>query len=245
MSSRTCSRSSRTSGVIASTAISESLHVLDPGSKVQNAIYIEGGRAVPVLVRGVGSAAREALEAGAFDYVAGGAGAETTMQANREAFDRRRLRPRMSPARRRDLSVEVLGTRSPAPFLLARSACSRSRIRRPSWRRPGRGGGRRPDDPLERRLHVDRGRRRGAGRRAALVPALLAERPRARRQPRRPRRRAGYGAIVVTLDTLRSAGAPATSGTATSRFSTAGAGAVLQRPALPGPSLRGAPGHLA
>jgi isopentenyl diphosphate isomerase/L-lactate dehydrogenase-like FMN-dependent dehydrogenase len=42
------------------------------------------------------------------------------MRANLEAFDRRRLRPRMLTGNtERDISVEVLGTRSPAPFFLA------------------------------------------------------------------------------------------------------------------------------
>ena len=60
------------------------------------------------------------LEQGPFDYVAGGAGSESTIRANREAFERCRLRPRMLVGTaERDLSVEVLGLRSPAPFLLA------------------------------------------------------------------------------------------------------------------------------
>jgi L-lactate dehydrogenase (cytochrome) len=42
------------------------------------------------------------------------------MRANREAFDRWRIRPRMLTGNAsRDISVEVLGLRSPAPFLLA------------------------------------------------------------------------------------------------------------------------------
>jgi isopentenyl diphosphate isomerase/L-lactate dehydrogenase-like FMN-dependent dehydrogenase len=42
------------------------------------------------------------------------------MRANLEAFERRRLRPRMLTGNsERDISVEVLGTSSPAPFLLA------------------------------------------------------------------------------------------------------------------------------
>ena len=42
------------------------------------------------------------------------------MRANLEAFERRRLRPRMLRGNtERDISVEVLGTRSPAPFFLA------------------------------------------------------------------------------------------------------------------------------
>src|SRR5437867_9194763 len=42
------------------------------------------------------------------------------MRANLEAFERRRLRPRMLAGNAaRDISVDVLGTTSPAPFLLA------------------------------------------------------------------------------------------------------------------------------
>ncbi|HEX2411776.1 MAG TPA: alpha-hydroxy-acid oxidizing protein, partial [Solirubrobacteraceae bacterium] len=64
--------------------------------------------------------AAEVLEPGPFDYIAGGAGSEATMRANLEAFERRRLRPRMLTGNsERDISVEVLGTTSPAPFLLA------------------------------------------------------------------------------------------------------------------------------
>src|SRR5207253_602557 len=63
---------------------------------------------------------RDALDPGAFGYIAGGAGGESTMRANLEAFERRRIRPRMLTGNvRRDVSVEVLGTRSEAPFLLA------------------------------------------------------------------------------------------------------------------------------
>jgi lactate 2-monooxygenase len=97
----------------------ESLHVLDPGSQVQNAIYLAGGSEWPVSAEEWEAAAREKLDEGPFDYVAGGAGSEATMRANLEAFERRRLRPRMlTQNAERDLSVEVLGLRSPAPFLL-------------------------------------------------------------------------------------------------------------------------------
>src|SRR5437879_224629 len=57
---------------------------------------------------------------GAFGYSAGGAGAEETMRANLEAIRHWRIWPRMLAGNTtRDLSVDVLGTRSPAPFLLA------------------------------------------------------------------------------------------------------------------------------
>lgn len=93
--------------------------MLESGSQVQNAIYLAGGAGWPVSADDWEAAAREKLEQGPFDYVAGGAGSEATIRANREALDRRRLRPRMLTGNaERDLSVEVLGLRSPAPFLL-------------------------------------------------------------------------------------------------------------------------------
>jgi lactate 2-monooxygenase len=93
--------------------------VLEPGSQVQNAIYLGGGSAWPISPEEWEERARETLAHGPFDYIAGGAGSESTVRANREAFDRRRLRPRMLTGNvERDLSVEVLGLRSPAPFLL-------------------------------------------------------------------------------------------------------------------------------
>ncbi|HEX2496159.1 MAG TPA: alpha-hydroxy-acid oxidizing protein, partial [Gaiellaceae bacterium] len=90
------------------------------GSQVQNAIYVSGESPWPISPEEWEARAAEALEPGPFDYIAGGAGSESTMRANLEAFERRRLRPRMLTGNReRDISVEVLGTRSPAPFLLA------------------------------------------------------------------------------------------------------------------------------
>jgi lactate 2-monooxygenase len=98
----------------------ESLHMLERGSQVQNAIYLAGGSEWPISPEDWEARARGQLEQGPFDYVAGGAGSEATVRANREAFERRRLRPRMLTGNaERDLSVEVLGLRSPVPFLLA------------------------------------------------------------------------------------------------------------------------------
>jgi lactate 2-monooxygenase len=90
------------------------------GSQVQNAVYVSGESLWPISPEEWEARAADALEAGAFDYIAGGAGSEATMRTNLEAFERRRLRPRMLTGNAaRDLSVEVLGTSSPAPFLLA------------------------------------------------------------------------------------------------------------------------------
>ncbi len=89
------------------------------GSLVQNAIYIAGDVEWPVGPEDWEAAAEAKLDPGAFGYIAGGAGGEATVRANLAAFERRRLRPRMLAGNVvRDLSVEVLGTRSAAPFLL-------------------------------------------------------------------------------------------------------------------------------
>jgi isopentenyl diphosphate isomerase/L-lactate dehydrogenase-like FMN-dependent dehydrogenase len=64
--------------------------------------------------------AGEALEEGPRGYVFGGAGTGATMRANREALDRRRIVPRhLRDTATRDLSTTVLGTAMPAPVLLA------------------------------------------------------------------------------------------------------------------------------
>ena len=91
------------------------------GASVQNAIYI--GQEPPEWPIGPEDwerAAEEKLDAGAFGYIAGGAGGEATLRANLAAFDDWRIRPRMLTGNvQRDISVDILGTHSPAPFLLA------------------------------------------------------------------------------------------------------------------------------
>ena len=91
------------------------------GSSIQNAIYIaQQPPDWPITAAGWEAAAEAKLDEGAFGYIAGGAGAESTMQANLDAFGGWRLRPHMLRGNvERDISVEVLGLRSPAPFLLA------------------------------------------------------------------------------------------------------------------------------
>lgn len=64
--------------------------------------------------------AREALPEPNFDYIAGGAGSEATVAANREALARWRLRPRMLTANtEREIGTRVLDLAAPSPFLLA------------------------------------------------------------------------------------------------------------------------------
>jgi isopentenyl diphosphate isomerase/L-lactate dehydrogenase-like FMN-dependent dehydrogenase len=81
---------------------------------------LKGGKpAVPVSPELLEEKAKQALEPRAYDYVAGAAGGEQTARANREAFYRWRLVPRMlRDVSQRDLSVELLGRRMPAPVLL-------------------------------------------------------------------------------------------------------------------------------
>jgi lactate 2-monooxygenase len=65
-------------------------------------------------------AARAVLPETSFWYVAGGAGSGATMRANRAAFERYAVVPRMpSDAGPRDRSTTVLGTAMPAPLVLA------------------------------------------------------------------------------------------------------------------------------
>ncbi len=95
-----------------------------PGRERQNRIYRDGvlGRrpAVPTDFAALERAARRRMSPRAWAYVAGGAGAGVTMDANRAAFDRHRIVPRvLRDVSRRDLSVELFGRRIPAPVLFA------------------------------------------------------------------------------------------------------------------------------
>ncbi|WP_405163059.1 alpha-hydroxy-acid oxidizing protein [Nocardia sp. NBC_01499] len=66
------------------------------------------------------AAARNVLSAEVFGYIAGAAGTEATAAANRAAFERWRLLPRiLRDVRERDLTVDLFGHTLPAPVLLA------------------------------------------------------------------------------------------------------------------------------
>ncbi len=89
-----------------------------------NEIYL-GGLAgarpeLPMTADGLEAAAREVLPGEAFSYVAGGASTERTVAANRAAFARWRIVPRMlRGVRARDLSTTIVGTQMTAPVLTA------------------------------------------------------------------------------------------------------------------------------
>ncbi len=94
------------------------------GVERQAEIYLRGVSAirprVPANAAGLERAAERQMRSEAFAYVAGGAGNERTMAANRAAFDRWRIVPRMlRDVSERDTSVELLGRRLHSPFLLA------------------------------------------------------------------------------------------------------------------------------
>jgi L-lactate dehydrogenase (cytochrome) len=74
---------------------------------------------VPVAARALQARAKRALNARAYAYVAGGAGAEGTQRANRTAFDKWAVVPRvLRDVSSRDTSVELFGRRLPGPLLL-------------------------------------------------------------------------------------------------------------------------------
>jgi lactate 2-monooxygenase len=75
---------------------------------------------IPVDSDVLEATARKALSPRAFAYIAGGAGAERTVAANRAAFRRWQVWPRpLRDVSSRDLSIDFLGTRRPTPLLLA------------------------------------------------------------------------------------------------------------------------------
>jgi len=75
---------------------------------------------IPVSVAELERLAAEAMDPRAANYVFAGAGSEGTMDANRAAFARWRIVPRMlRDVAERDLSTTVLGTAMPAPLMLA------------------------------------------------------------------------------------------------------------------------------
>ena len=95
-----------------------------PGRARQSLIYragVLGHRpTIPTDFAELERRAATAMSPRAWAYVAGGAGEGATMRANRAAFERVRIVPRLLPGKaRRDLSTELLGRRLPAPVLLA------------------------------------------------------------------------------------------------------------------------------
>jgi L-lactate dehydrogenase (cytochrome) len=97
--------------------------VADPADYYRE-IYLRGlageTPAIPVAVAELERRAVEAMEPRTANYVGAGAGSEDTIRANAEAFRRHRIVPRMlRDVATRDLSTTLLGTAMPAPLMLA------------------------------------------------------------------------------------------------------------------------------
>ena len=96
----------------------------DIGRLRQAGIFVKGlaGRkpVIPVDSRRLEEEARERMSPEAAAYVLGGAGAESTMAANRAALDRYRIVPRvLRDVSARDLSVTLFGRTLQIPMLIA------------------------------------------------------------------------------------------------------------------------------
>ena len=96
----------------------------DIGRATQSAIYRAGafGRRprVPTDGAALEEAARRVMSRRGFAYVAGSAGGEATARANRTAFDRWQVVPRLLvDTADRDLGVELFGRRHPSPLLVS------------------------------------------------------------------------------------------------------------------------------
>lgn len=97
---------------------------IGPGRARQGRIFARGlggeRPRVPVAADDLEDAAHATLKPSAFAYLVGGAGLERTVRANRRAFDRWGIVPRvLRDAAKRDLGVEWLGLSLPAPIMLA------------------------------------------------------------------------------------------------------------------------------
>ncbi len=90
----------------------------------QQQLYQAGLRderpALPFAADELERRAREQIGSQLYSWVGGGAGSGATMRANREAFDRWRIVPRMlRDVSVRDMGIELCGSRLPTPMMLA------------------------------------------------------------------------------------------------------------------------------
>lgn len=92
------------------------------GPETQGGIYMRGlGGAkpdVPTSFSPLEAAAKQKMSPEAWAYTAGGAGLESAMEANRAAFLRQKIAPRMLAGKgTRDLGCEIFGMRAAAPVM--------------------------------------------------------------------------------------------------------------------------------
>lgn len=96
---------------------------LSGGMQYQLQIYFAGTQnvkpALPVSFEELEEKARELMKPEAFAYIAGSAGSEITTSNNKEAFNRWQIVPRMmGDVSNRSIEVELFGTKLPTPILL-------------------------------------------------------------------------------------------------------------------------------
>ncbi len=96
---------------------------LSGGMQYQLQIYFAGTQNVkpqlPVSFEDLEKKACETMTPEAFGYIAGGAGAEATIDNNKEAFNKWQIVPRMmGDVSERSIAIELFGTKLPTPVLL-------------------------------------------------------------------------------------------------------------------------------
>lgn len=90
----------------------------------QKEIYLNGFAgirpSVNIDLHKLEQTAKAKMSSEAFAYIAGGAGNESTIRSNRDAFEKYKIMPRMlRNVSERDTSIELFGQQLPSPFLLA------------------------------------------------------------------------------------------------------------------------------
>ncbi|MEU4363047.1 alpha-hydroxy-acid oxidizing protein [Promicromonospora sp. NPDC023987] len=131
------------------------------GRTVQSSIYrngVYGHRpVVPTSPDALADAARRRMTRAAWSYVAGGAGAQRTVTANREAFGRYPIVPRqMVDVGERSLATTLLGRDLPAPLLFAPVGALELAVQH-QLARGGRGAAPRNAEPVLARAARDLG----------------------------------------------------------------------------------------
>lgn len=97
---------------------------LSGGMKYQLQIYFAGLQnakpQLPVSFEGLEQKAREIMTPESFAYIAGGAGGEETIINNKQSFNKWQIVPRMmGDVSQRNIGVKLFGTKLPSPVLLA------------------------------------------------------------------------------------------------------------------------------
>ena len=96
---------------------------LTNGAQYQLQIYFAGRQGIkprlPVSFEALEQKAKETMKPEAFDYISGGAGAETTMHNNIASFNKWQIIPRMmGDVSKRSIETELFGIKLPTPLLL-------------------------------------------------------------------------------------------------------------------------------